>query len=371
MAWRPSSSRSALAVGGAAALDIILGARIAPTFGVLAPLIAFLCAALTLAALAERSGLAQRAAAVLAACARGNAVALYVLVCALCALLTAMVSLDGAVVLMLPLLLTLKRRFQAPFAPLFLGVVVVANAASIAVPQGNPTNLVVINRLGISPGNFLEHMLLPGLGAAMLCATIVAVSERRELLAGYTAPPRPHGPFSSAERRAVLSLLAATVAAWASPLLGVAPWWPFAGAVAVSLAIRRERPRLVVPWRISTQVAGLLILTQALKLHASTPIAVGLPALAIIAVGVGASSAVANNLPVSIGAAALLTSGPSAYAASIGLAVGSLATPQGSVATLIATGLAGVDAPRLSLRYFGPLAAAAVLAATLLLWAST
>jgi hypothetical protein len=178
----------------------------------------------------------------------------------------------------------------------------------------------------------------------MLCATVVAVSERRALRAAYTAPSRRRLPLSAAERRAVLSLLAATLAAWASPFVGVAPWWPFVGAVAVSLALGRERPRLVVPWRISTQVAGLLILTQALKLHALTPIAVGLPVLAIIAISIGAACAVANNLPVSVGAAALLTSGPSAYSASIGLAVGSLATPQGSVATLIAAELAGTEA---------------------------
>ena len=42
---------------------------------------------------------------------------------------------------MVPVLLVLTRRFDAPFAPLFLGAVVVANAASIAVPRGTrPTS---------------------------------------------------------------------------------------------------------------------------------------------------------------------------------------------------------------------------------------
>ena len=91
-------------------------------------------------------------------------------------MLTAIVSLDGAVVLMVPLLLVLGRRYAVPFAPLFLGVVVVANAASIAVPQGNPTNLVLIGRLGLSPQAFVAHMLLPGVLAAGLCAGAVAFS---------------------------------------------------------------------------------------------------------------------------------------------------------------------------------------------------
>jgi len=80
------------------------------------------------------------------------------------------------------------------------------------------------------------------------------------------------------------------------------------------------------------------------------------------------AAALANNLPVSASATALLAAGPAAYAASIGLAVGALATPQGSVATLIATDLAGPDAPALRLRRLAPLAAAAVLFGTLLLW---
>ena len=81
------------------------------------------------------------------------------------------------------LLVILARRFGAPFGPLFLGAVVVANAASIAVPQGNPTNLVIISRLGLSAAAFLEHMLAPGIAAAAICATGVALSERQALTA--------------------------------------------------------------------------------------------------------------------------------------------------------------------------------------------
>ncbi len=93
----------------------------------------------------------SRAAVALARRARGNGLALYALVCGLCALLTATVSLDGAVVLIVPLIIALHRRYDARITPLLLGAVAVANAASIAVPQGNPTNLVVINHLRLSP----------------------------------------------------------------------------------------------------------------------------------------------------------------------------------------------------------------------------
>jgi len=279
------------------------------------------------------------------------------------------VSLDGAVVLMIPLLLALARRFDAPTRPLFLGVVAVANAASLAVPQGNPTNLVLIDRLGLSAGAFVSHMFLPGLAAAVLCAGAVAVTERDRLAGSYAAPCRGgrRVPFSRAEWHAALSLLGAGVAAFAAPLLGVAPWWPFAGAVAVAVLLSRARPSVLVPWRVGAQVAALLVVIGAIGLAPPT-LPLGLAGLVAVAGLVAAAAAVVNNLPVSVWAASLLAGG-AGYAASIGLALGSLATPQGSVATLIATDLAGEAAPSFPLIRFVAISCAALLAATLLLWA--
>src|SRR3954454_11286602 len=139
LAWRPASAGSAVAVGAIAAVELALGASAGPALAVVVPLVAFLSAALTLAALVERSGLALRTAEVLAGSAGGSVLRLYLLTCLLCAVLTAIVSLEGANVLAVPILLRLARRDGAPLAPLFLGAVLVANAASMAVPQGNPT----------------------------------------------------------------------------------------------------------------------------------------------------------------------------------------------------------------------------------------
>jgi len=370
LAYGPRSPAATLVALAAAGVDLALGAGVAPALAIVVPLTAFLGAALTLAALVERSGIADRAASLLAARAGGSALALYALVCATCAALTAAVSLDGAVVLVVPLLLVLSRRFGAPFAPLFLGAVIVANAGSIAVPQGNPTNLVVMDRLGLAPQTFVAHMLIPGLAAAALGAAGVALSERRALRAPIATPQADGTPLSPAERHAVLSLAGAALAAWVAPPLGIAPWWPFTAAVALALIAKRVQPRLVVPWRVAGQVGALVVVTGALDLSVHAPSQVALPGLLLVAGGVAAASALANNLPVSVSAAGLLASGPSAYAAVVGLAVGSVATSHGSVATLIASQLAGDAAPPLRARLFATLAAAGVLTATALLWAT-
>jgi arsenical pump membrane protein len=371
LAAAPGTGVGAAVALGAAGADVALGAGVGSAISVVAPTVVFLGAALTLAATLERAGLGERAAAVLAARAGGNSLVLYGYACAACAALTATVSLDGAVVLMVPVLVALTRRHGAPFAPLFLGMIAAANASSIAVPQGNPTNLLIIARLGISPTTFLAHMLLPGLIATVLCAGGVAAAERRQLATRYGlrgAPAPTRGRLSAAERHAVLAFLLAAGAGWVAPLLGYAPWWPFSAAVALALLAGRRRPATIFPWQLGLQIAAALIVVEALGLPDLGRLGSALPGLLLVAAVAGTAAALLNNLPVGASAVALLTAAPLGYAASIGLAVGSLATPQGSVATLLASELAGPEAPSPQVRRFAPLAAAAVLAATLTVW---
>src|SRR5438105_3589185 len=96
LATRPRRLESVVIIAAAAGADVAFGASLAPA-RVVIPLVAFLAGALTLAALVECSGLAERVATVIAWRAHGSGLVLYALSCALCALLTAVVSLDGAV----------------------------------------------------------------------------------------------------------------------------------------------------------------------------------------------------------------------------------------------------------------------------------
>lgn len=368
LAFKPDSSRVALGVAGLAALGIALGAPIAPAIGVIPPLLVFLTAALTLARTIEASGLCGYAADVLAAYARGNALALYALVCVVSALLTATLSLDGAVLLMVPVVRVLARDFRAPFTPLFVAVVVVANSFSVAVPVGNPTNLVVMRGAGLSAGTFLGHMFVPGFVAACICAGLVAVREGSALSRARLTTTPARRRLSTTELRALLGLVLSALSAWLAPLFGISPWWAFSVAAAAAVVIRCERPRLRIPWRLAAELGGLLVLVRSLPVDLPGVTARTLPALVVVAVGVAGVSALANNLPASAGVQSLLTATPAAYAAAIGLAVGALATTQGSVATLLARGVAGPAAPDLPVRKLAPVAGAGVLVATFLLW---
>jgi Na+/H+ antiporter NhaD/arsenite permease-like protein len=327
IARRPQSWSSAV-------LAATAGALAGPSFAMRAavaavPLLVFLTAALAVAFLAQRLGLAARAADVLAHAARGRALTLYWLTCALAAFLTALVSLDGAIVLMLPVILFLARRFGAPFRPLLAGTIAVVNAFSAGLPEGNPTNLVVMQRLGIGPLQFVRWMFAPACAATLLCALLVAVRERRALAVSL-APRHEQG-----------------------------------GA-----GLQRSGKLFYVPLRIALQVGGLLALVLELRTGLGLDrLAYGGSLAVLLSVGlaVAAAASAANNLPVSTAVAGLLAPGPTAYAAFSGLAAGSLATPHGSAATLIANELSGGRFGR-DLRLWLPTAAAGTAMAAAVLW---
>jgi len=359
VAGRPRSMPVALAVLSLAVTECGPGA-IGPALRSVGPAVAFLWAVMRLALLAERSGLAERLAAALLAAGRGSAMRLFCWLCAACALLTAALSLDGAVVVMAPVLLALRRR-GLPQRPLLLGTVAVANAFSAALPAGNPTNLVVMNRLGLEPGEFVARMGAPALLATLVCIAAVVLLERRALSGTYELGKRP--AFASGQRLPALLLGAAALADWLSPLFGLSPWLP---VTLIALLAGRGLTLGSLPLRVGAQVAGLLLALEALP-SVSLP-AGSLPALLAIAGLTALVSGLANNLPASAAVAAAMGPGAGPYAALLGLSAGALVTPHGSVATIASLELAKAPTPARWLRTWVPAATVAVAAGTALVW---
>jgi len=312
----------------------------------------FLASALTLAAATVRSGLVPWLAQRLLAGACKRAAVLYAEICLLTAALTLAISLDGAVVLVAPLLTELRRRAGAPLAPLLLGCVAVANGLSAAVPQANPTNLVLMHGLDLGTGAFVRALGLPSLAAAAGGALAVALAARRSLARPLQVPGS--AAAAARPRAAVLAALALAAAGAAlAPLAGVSPVWPLALVAAAASARTRTRP--AVPVRVALQVWALLAALAPLAPRVDVP-RVG---LAAVTVAVSAAAALGSNLPVSAAVATLAPGRPDAFGAVLGASAGALATPHGSVATLLALELAD---PHVRLRIRPALAAASVAA---------
>lgn len=379
VATRPRSWASAAGAAACALVAVATGAA-SPAEARAAmvdasPPVAFLASVMGLALLADGSGLAARLARRLAEAGGGRTAVLFGCVCAVCAALTAALSLDGAVVVMLPVVTALAREHGAPLRPLLLATVGVANSFSAALPAGNPTNLVVMERLGMSSSRFVERMLVPSVAATVACVAILAVIERSSLRCEYTRAPGQCGApacSGSATSLAVGALAAAAAADWLSPVFGISPWLPVSAVAVVALSLARRTPLLALPLRTGLQIVSLLVVLGALAagvslggLRLAAPSLVG---LAAVVSAVSICAALANNLPASAAVSSLLTAGPGSYAALLGLSAGALATPHGSVATLVSFDMAGCRTTRGLAGALALAALGAVLAGTALLW---
>jgi len=122
---------------------------------------------------------------------------------------------------------------------------------------------------------------------------------------------------------------------------------------------------------VCVQVAALSVAVGAAVAAVGTPpVAAGSAASAVaLALGVAAVACAVNNLPAGIVAAGLLSAHPLTAAASLtGLALGSVATRHGSVATLLAierTGASGHLGGRRHLLVLGPAAVVGTVVAAL------
>ena len=356
LALRPRSAGWAALGVAVALLLLVTGVAPGSTVNLLldstVPLVLFLTGAIWLALHAERVGLARRIAELLLVAARGRPSLLLALVALVAGALTATVSLDGAIVLVVPLIAELALscpELKAAFLAVAIGV---TNAFSFAVPQGNPANLVVIRRLGLDPSAFVRQLAPPAVVATIICVVAVLLLERRAL--GRAVIRRStHRAEVGGDRSAVLALVAAAIAGSVAPWLGIASWIPItvvAAAAWLVLRLRGRRPvRLPVPWRVGAQIASLVVCAEAFVHASGVPQAraSSLGGLLVVALAVAALSSLVNNLPASVLVAGILA-GPAttAYASLIGLGPGALATPHGSVATMLAFERSG-EHPRL------------------------
>jgi arsenical pump membrane protein len=119
-----------------------------------------LAAIILASALAGRAGAFQALAGLLIPV-RGPRVAAATGVLALTAVLSALVNLDVAVVVAMPVALRAAARRGLPADRLAVAVAVVANAASFLLPTSNVTNLLLLGRVPLSTPAYLQDSWLP------------------------------------------------------------------------------------------------------------------------------------------------------------------------------------------------------------------
>jgi arsenical pump membrane protein len=355
----------------------------------LLPVVGFLAAILALSDLCARDGLFEWAGQFMARRSRGEPQRLLVLVFAVAAATTAVLSLDATVVLLTPVVFATAARVGVRPRPHVYACTHIANGGSLLLPVSNLTNLLAMSALGIGFVQFGLVMLLPWL--VVLGVEYVAFrryfagdlrlsSGRQDASAEQVPLPR----FSAA-------VLALTLAGFVvASFLHVEVAW-VAAVGAVVLAVRgvrvgqagvRDVVRSVnLPFLVFVIALGIVVkavVNNGLADLMSHLVPTGDSLLALLAWAALAAvlANLVNNLPAVLILLPLAVGGGvgPALAVLIGVNVGPNLTYVGSLATLLWRRIVHAhdhEAPLMEFTWLGLLATpVAIVAAVLALWGS-
>lgn len=364
--WQPFGTRDWMWTMAAAAIVLATGllslqdaeSTLASVVGVLL----FLLGVAVVAELSSHAGVFQNIAGILARRANGNQLRLLVWVFLLTAFATSIFSLDGAVVVMTPVVIHLARMRGVTFLPLAFTVVFVANCGSLLFPMSNLTNLLAVEQLSWSFTDYLAALWLPALLVLATTALMLWLWFRKDLTTRFEPTPSP--PASDPVLLRVATVVCAIMlpAFFVAGIVGFGVEWIALGAAAI-LAITfvvRGTTTLelakTVPWQVLFFVIGLfLTVAAALDAGLGQQVATVMAALngaalpdLVGSMGISAGLAnLVNNLP------AFLMIGPDVVgsqmaAVLVGVNAGPMLTPIGSLATVLWLHLIrrhGADAP--------------------------
>nr|WP_203950735.1 SLC13 family permease [Planotetraspora mira] len=314
----------------------------------IAPLLVFLCAVVVLAELTKQAQVFDVVATRLAIVGRGSYAVLFLLCTAFASLVTIFLNLDTTAVLLTPVMLALAPRAKIAPLPLVMTTVWLANTASLLLPVSNLTNLLAMSRLALGTREFAAHMWAPALvGVAVTMAFLWIFYWRRGERGDdrYVPPPAP-----SIADRTLFAVAAVACVLFVAGILAGAPIEVaalIAAFVVVAVFSWRDRGRLrwgLVPWRLLVFVTGLFLVVPTLGrfgLETAMNVIIGLDgagdgAYRAAAAGAGLSNVV-NNLPAYVAGEQVI---PAAHhipllSLLIGVNLGAVITPWGSLATLL------------------------------------
>lgn len=338
-------------------------AGIGDQWAALWPALAFLLAGVPLAALLDRLGFFEAAAARIVG--RGGdrpVLALWVFA----ALTTVVLNLDTTVVLLTPLYLRLARRAGVDPLPLVAVPLLLASLASSVLPVSNLTNLIVVEQTHAGVGEFVTHVALPSVVAAMV--GWLAYRRRHPTRLALAAGPAPD-PI--ALRRGGLVVAALLVGFVAGPTVGIAPWVVALFADVALIAMTRTVPWRAVPLATAAGVAALGLVVAVIAptdaLHRLVAHDQPLAVVGIAGLG-GAVANVVNNLPALLAVSdGLRHMSWGAWAWLLGVNTAAVLLPVGALANLLWLRLLRAEGVRVGvvryLRTTVPVALPAVIAA--------
>jgi Na+/H+ antiporter NhaD/arsenite permease-like protein len=120
---------------------------------------------------------------------------------ALTAVLSALINLDVAVVVAMPVAMGAAQRQRLPTDRLAIAVAMTANATSFLLPTSNITNLLLLSHGSLATPAYIGDSWLP-----WMLVTVVTLGPLI-IWAGHTAPSQAHAVAAGPSARAVFDLI--------------------------------------------------------------------------------------------------------------------------------------------------------------------
>lgn len=317
----------------------------------------FFLGMMAVAALADQSGILDRAAGAVARAARGRVAVLYLGIFLLGTVISVFFANDSTALVLTPIVYALVTRLTLDPLPFVFATTFIADTASIALPVSNPLNIILTDHFHLELASFVGALWLPSLFVIAVNLAVFFLLFRRRVSGRFSLRPGDHVVDVRAAG-AVLALLAVgygVASAVAVPLGPIS----LAGAAALALVLWRAGRLSVsgltgeIGWPIFGFIAGMLVLVQALEESGVTAglardlLGVGqgnhLAEIAVAVVGSALGANLINNLPMAL----VMTSAIHAvhaggttrldfiYGTIVGCDLGPNLTHLGSLATLI------------------------------------
>jgi arsenical pump membrane protein len=300
------------------------------------PVLVFLVAVTVLAELAQAAQVFDVAAALAARAGRGRTPLLFAFLLGLGVVTTVVLSLDTTAVLLTPVMLATAHRLALDPVPFAFAAVWTANVASLLLPVSNLTNLLAVDRLGLTTPEYVAATARPALAAIAVMALVLAGLYRRHLTGRYPVPP----PLVPRDRVLFAGTTAACLLLVPALLAGVPVAWAALAAAGGAAGFTRWRSPTtlswaLLPWRLVLGVWALFLLVSAVGPHGLDTVlrgGIGSPLQTAFVSAGGAN--LANNLPAYL-AMESVAPHDQLLAVLLGVNLGPLILPWGSLATLL------------------------------------
>jgi arsenical pump membrane protein len=329
------------------------------------------------AAIAERVGLIERAAAVVEIATKGPVWIAFAVVFVVAATIATLFNNDAAILVLTPMIVRLVRRryTQRPYLTVPFAFAIFGAAGVAPLVISNPINLVVSSNAGISFNEYAKVMIpvaLAGLAVAFVALCICFRKEIADNTAASGPLATPPGPMTPAEKYTLLVVAGGLGTYPLMSLIGGPVWLvAFAGAAVgvrvcekYKVAEAHELLRAVA-WDVLLFLLGVFVMAQGLKQSGAVATLTAIyaapssPTGQILLTGTAAAigSALLNNHPMAILNSLAIADIPAVehrhfLAALIGGDLGPRLLPIGSLAGLLWLRALAADKVDIPLRQF-------------------